>query len=66
MPVKLLTFKELSALLGGRSRSTIYVDLALGRLPKPIRLGGKCYWPSDVIEDHIRRLAEAARGGKAA
>lgn len=58
-----LNFAELRARLGGRSRSAVYVDLAAGRLPKPIRLGGphgRLYWPEDVIAEHLRALADQA------
>jgi len=48
-----LTLKELSAKLGGRSRSAIYLDLETGRLPKPIKLGGKLYWPEHEIDAHL-------------
>ena len=36
-----LTFNDLRAKLGGRARSSIYRDLDAGRLPQPIKLGGK-------------------------
>ena len=55
-----LTFTELRAKLGNRSRSAIYVDLAAGRLPKPIKLGGKLYWPEGDIDAHLRGLREKA------
>lgn len=45
-----LTLKELSAKLGGRSRSAIYLDLEAGRLPQPVKLGGKLYWPEHEID----------------
>ena len=51
-----LTFTELRSKLGGRSRSAIYLDLANGRLPQPIKLGGRLYWPEGDIEAHLRRL----------
>lgn len=38
-----LTLNELRAKLGNRSRSAIYADLAAGRLPQPIKLGGRIY-----------------------
>lgn len=41
---KYLTFTQLRDKLGGRARSSIYLDLAAGRLPKPIKLGGRLYW----------------------
>lgn len=38
-----LTLTELRAKLGNRSRSAIYADLSAGRLPQPIKLGGRIY-----------------------
>jgi prophage regulatory protein len=55
-----LTLKELSAKLGGRSRAAIYVDLSAGRLPQPLKMGGKLYWPEDDLEAHLRALREQA------
>ena len=55
-----LTFTELRGKLGGRSRSAIYLDLAAGRLPQPIKLGGKLYWPEDDLDAHLRELRETA------
>lgn len=51
---KYLTFKELRAKLGGRSRSSIYHDLAAGRLPQPLKLGGKLYWPEEELDAFLR------------
>lgn len=53
-----LTLAELRAKLGGRSRSAIYLDLAAGRLPQPIKLGGRLFWPSDELDVHLRGLRE--------
>lgn len=36
-----LSLRGLSAKLGNLSRSSIYNDLAAGRLPSPIKLGGR-------------------------
>lgn len=55
-----LTLNELRAKLGNRSRSAIYNDLAAGRLPAPLKLGGKLYWPEDAIDAHLKALAEKA------
>ena len=55
-----LTLAELSAKLGGRSRSAIYADLAVGRLPKPIKLGGRIYWAEGDLDAHLRSLSEKA------
>jgi prophage regulatory protein len=54
-----LTFKELRARLGNRARSTIYLDIEDGRLPKPIKLGGKLYWSETDIELSIGMLRDA-------
>lgn len=56
-----LTLTKLRAKLGNRSRSAIYADLAAGRLPAPVKLGGRVYWPEAEIDAHLRTL----RGGAA-
>lgn len=53
---KYLNFPELRAKLGGRSRSAIYVDLAAGRLPQPIKLGGRLYWPEQDLEARLTSM----------
>ncbi len=45
-----LSFKELREKLGGRGRTTIYRDVELGRLPKPIKLGSRLYWNEAEID----------------
>ena len=60
MTLKYLTFRELRAKLGDRSRSAIYDDLKKDRLPKPIKLGGKNYWPDGDVDDHLRNLRDEA------
>ena len=55
-----LTLTELRAKLGGRSRSAIYLDLAAGRLPQPIKLGGRLYFPEEDVDAHLRSLREQA------
>ena len=57
---KYLTLTELRAKLGDRSRSAIYEDLKHGRLPQPVKLGGRLYWPEADLEAHLRGLAEKA------
>ena len=49
-----LTLTELRAKLGGRSRSAIYLDLEAGRLPQPVKLGGKLYWPEGDVDAFLR------------
>ena len=55
-----LTLTELRAKLGGRSRSAIYNDLAAGRLPQPVKLGGRLYWPEGDVDAHLRNLRDMA------
>ena len=57
---KYLTLNELRAKLGGRSRSAVYCDLAAGRLPPPVKLGGRLYWGESDIEAHLRAMTEKA------
>lgn len=56
--MKYLTLTELRAKLGNRSRSAIYLDFEAGRLPAPIKLGGRLYWPEDEVDTHLRSLRE--------
>ena len=51
-----LTLTKLRIKLGGRSRSAIYLDLANGRLPQPIKLGGRLYLPEGDLEAHLKNL----------
>ena len=55
-----LTLTELRAKLGGRSRSAIYLDLEAGRLPQPVKLGGRLYWPEGDVDAHLRNLRDKA------
>lgn len=55
-----LTLTELRAKLGNRSRTAIYADLAAGRLPQPIKIGGRLYWPEGDVEAHLRAMSEKA------
>ncbi|MEP6289855.1 MAG: AlpA family phage regulatory protein [Marinomonas sp.] len=58
--MKYLTMNELRIKLGNRSRSTIYLDLAAGRLPQPVKLGGRLYWPEAELEAHLQTLRKKA------
>ena len=51
--MKYISFSELRKKLGGRGRTTIYRDVELGRLPKPIKLGGRLYWAEIEVEDFM-------------
>ncbi|WP_323781730.1 helix-turn-helix transcriptional regulator [Thalassovita sp.] len=55
--MRYLTFRDLQEKLGGRGRTTIYRDVELGRLPKPVKLGSRLYW---VEADIDAALAENA------
>lgn len=57
---KYLTLTELRAKLGQRSRSAVYNDLAAGRLPQPVKLGGRLYWPEGELDAWLRDLREQA------
>ncbi len=62
--MKYLTFSDLREKLGGRARSTIYLDVEAGRLPQPIKLGGRLYWRDDEVDEWLRPidgLAEPSR-----
>jgi predicted DNA-binding transcriptional regulator AlpA len=52
-----LSFSQLRSKLGGRSRSAIYMDLATGRLPLPLKLGGRLYWCEESLEAHLFSMA---------
>jgi predicted DNA-binding transcriptional regulator AlpA len=51
-----LSFPDLQAKIGGRSRSSIYRDIEMGRLPQPIKFGARLYWVESEID---AALAEA-------
>ena len=56
--MKYLNQSQLSSKLGGRSRSSIYRDIEAGRLPEPIRFGGRLYWVESSVDE---ALADAAK-----
>ena len=58
--MKYLSFPELREKLGGRGRSTVYRDIELGRLPKPIKLGGRLYWIESAVDDALIGQSQAA------
>ena len=60
--MKLITFDKLRNKLGGRARSSIYLDLEHARLPTPLKLGGRLYWEEDQINKWIKeRLRQGQR-----
>ncbi|MFC4667773.1 helix-turn-helix transcriptional regulator [Seohaeicola nanhaiensis] len=56
--MRYLTFRDLQAKLGCRGRTTIYRDIELGRLPKPVKIGARLYWKEADIDATLEALAE--------
>jgi prophage regulatory protein len=54
--MKLLSFKEVQVILGGRSRSSIYRDIASNTIPQPYKLAGRVFWRDDEVFDFIKSL----------
>jgi prophage regulatory protein len=54
-----LSFKDLQAKLGGRGRTTIYRDVDLGRLPKPLKIGSRLYWNEADIDATLQSIVSA-------
>jgi len=53
-----INFQQLQSKLGNRSRSAIYVDLEIGRLPQPIKMGRRSYWRENEVDQHIQDLQD--------
>jgi predicted DNA-binding transcriptional regulator AlpA len=53
-----LSFSQLQAKLGNRSRSSVYRDLEAGRLPQPVKLGARLYWLEDAVDAAIAELSK--------
>ncbi|WP_243611643.1 helix-turn-helix transcriptional regulator [Shimia aestuarii] len=51
--MKYLSFSELRQKLGGRGRTTVYRDVEEGRLPQPIKLGGRLYWIESQVDEAL-------------
>ncbi|MCF3592896.1 AlpA family phage regulatory protein [Rhodobacteraceae bacterium LMO-12] len=52
--MRYLTFRDLQLKLGGRGRSSIYRDLEQGRLPQPMKLGGRLYWNEAELDAFLK------------
>ena len=59
-PVKYLNFAQLREKLGGRGRTTVYRDIELGRLPQPIKLGGRLYWAESQVDELLAEITTQA------
>jgi len=55
---KYLSFTDLQIKLGGRGRTTIYRDVDLGRLPKPVKIGSRLYWNEADIDATLQARAD--------
>lgn len=58
---KYLTLNDLRAKLAGRSRSSIYSDLAAERIPRPFKLGGRLLWVEDEVDAHLGILRDSEK-----
>jgi len=58
--MKYLTLHDLRKKLGGRSRSAVYLDVAAGRLPQPLKLGGRLLWPEPEVDAALVALRNEA------
>jgi predicted DNA-binding transcriptional regulator AlpA len=59
--MQLLNFGQTRRKLGNRGRSTVYRDVEKGRLPKPVKLGGRLYWFEDQLDEAVAKpRSEAA------
>jgi predicted DNA-binding transcriptional regulator AlpA len=57
--MRYLSFRDLQAKLGNRGRTTIYRDVDLGRLPKPVKIGSRLYWNEADIDATLQSIATA-------
>lgn len=55
-----LNLNQLSQKLGGRSRSSLYRDIESGRIPEPIRLGGRLYWIESQVDEALTNQQQEA------
>ncbi len=58
-PFNYLSFAQLQTKLGGRGRTTLYRDVELGRLPKPIKIGSRLYFNEADIDATLQANANA-------
>lgn len=55
---KYINLDDLRAKLGGRSRSAVYLDVAAGRLPQPVKLGGRLLWLDPEVDAALAALRD--------
>jgi len=56
--MKYLTFSDVQAKIGGRSRSSVYRDIEARRLPQPIKFGARLYWIEADVDAVLAAAAE--------
>lgn len=62
---RMLRRREVEAITG-RSRSSIYEDIAAGTFPKPVKIGARAVaWPESVIRAWIAERMEGGQGAGA-
>lgn len=54
--MRYLSFKDLQTKLGNRGRTTIYRDVDMGRLPKPVKIGSRLYWNEADIDATLQSI----------
>lgn len=59
MAFTLISLREVRRRLP-RSRSTLYLEIARGVFPKPIKAGRSSYWRDDEVDDLIAAYATEA------
>lgn len=63
MQLQYLNFNQLSEKLGGRSRSSIYRDVAAKRIPEPIKIGARLYWDDAEVDAKVRDRPDFSTDG---
>lgn len=57
----LINVDEVQRRFGGMSRATLYRDVKAGRLPQPIKHGGRSLFAESEIDDAVRKMLAARR-----
>lgn len=55
-PENLLTFAEVMHRRGVNSRTSVYRDIEEGRLPQPVKVGRRSFFPESEVDAHIAAL----------
>ena len=62
--MRYLTLEQTSKKLGDRSRSSLYRDFAAGRLPQPLKIGGRLYLCEEAIDKYLANTTDVRESGK--